>query len=340
MAAGAAGPLTDAQLQAFDRDGFLVLRGAIPPEVVREHLAALEAVAAAAERDAEGGSGDGGAWDGAESGADSRQCTFAFERAKDGGLRRPARMHKAQGIALRLPKVLELVRRPDVALAAAALAGRCAGGADPETSRERHELDVFGTKYFPVKPGSPGSVSWHDDNYYFGTTRSHTISCVFYLRGTENGQGALKVVPGSHRSAEVGYERARHYRTLVEQHGEYIPEEVISSGDLGRGTDGSALPVAILPVPSGSVVMFDANLLHSVQPNLSTDTPSERVACHFIPGDLDTGFRGTSFRRGHFADRHLIVHADGRVATEDDADSAGNGRAEEAAAKRPRNARE
>ncbi|CAK0853992.1 unnamed protein product [Prorocentrum cordatum] len=163
---------------------------------------------------------------------------------------------------------------------------------------------------------------------------------VFYLRGTENGQGALMVVPGSHRSAEVGYERARHYRTLVEQHGEYIPEEVITSGDLGRAPDGSALPVKSLPVPGGSVVLFDANLLHCVQPNLSTDTPSERVACHFIPGDLDTGFRGTSFRRGHFADRHLIVHADGRVATEDDAGFGANGHAEEAAAKRPRTVKE
>ena len=32
---------------------------------------------------------------------------------------------------------------------------------------------------------------------------------------------------------------------------------------------------------------------------------SERVAFHYIPGDLDSDFRGTSFARGKFADRHL-----------------------------------
>ena len=49
----------------------------------------------------------------------------------------------------------------------------------------RLEVDAFGTKYFPVRAGSPGSVGWHDDNYYFGTTRSDTISCVVYLRSSD-----------------------------------------------------------------------------------------------------------------------------------------------------------
>ena len=61
---------------------------------------------------------------------------------------------------------------------------------------------------------------------------------------------------------------------------------------------------------AGTAVLFDANLLHAVHPNrVKGGPPSERVAFHYIPGDLDTGFRGTSFARGQFADRHQDVAA-------------------------------
>ena len=63
-------------------------------------------------------------------------------------------------------------------------------------------------------------------------------------------------------------------------------------------------------VPPGTAVLFDANLLHAVRPNNAPDgQPSERVAFHFIPGSHGSEFRGTSFARGDFADRHLVSAA-------------------------------
>ena len=105
------------------------------------------------------------------------------------------------------------------------------------------DLDVFGTKYFPVHAGTIGSVGWHDDNYYFGTTRSRTISCAVYLSGTEAGRGNLQVVKGSHLDVEVGEQRSAHYCPSVEQNGEFIPDGVVCSSKL-TGKKREALEVA------------------------------------------------------------------------------------------------
>ena len=91
------------------------------------------------------------------------------------------------------------------------------------------------------------------------------------------------------------------------QHGEYIPEEIITS-DLAIGKDGFQRAPRDVPVAASSAVLFDANLLHSVHPNLSQPA-SERIAFHYIPGQLDSGFRGTSFARRKFADRHLAIES-------------------------------
>eukprot|EP01062_Namystynia_karyoxenos_P071273 TRINITY_DN6671_c0_g1_i2.p2 TRINITY_DN6671_c0_g1~~TRINITY_DN6671_c0_g1_i2.p2 ORF type:complete len:344 (+),score=128.74 TRINITY_DN6671_c0_g1_i2:85-1032(+) len=299
--------LSAEQVSKFERDGFLVLPSVLPPEQLGALLSELHSIKSDVEQKEEQAAD--GAWDERGSGADAARCTFALTRDAQGRLLRPARMHKAQGIALRSRRVLELLRSPGLALPAAALVRRGLGDPGAGTPRERLEVDAFGTKFFPVERGSPGSVSWHDDNYYFGTVRSHTVSCAVYLRSIDAASGCLRVVPGSHRDAAVGSERAQHYLPSPQQHGEYIPDEAVVSGPLSRGPSGEPRSPVDVAVPAGSAVLFDANLLHCAHPN-TRETPSERVAFHYIPGDLDSGFRGTSFARGRFADRHLAVCSD------------------------------
>lgn len=305
--------LTPGQLEAFDRDGFIVLHEAVPPAMVNNLLDSLHHIQADAE--AAGDATSEGAWDESASGADEKICTVAFSRDSQGATLRPPRVHKVQGIALNSTAVLNLLRHPPIAIAASVLVRRGLL-ADGTSGRERLEVDAFGTKYFPVRSGSPGSVGWHDDNYYFGTTRSNTISCVVYLRRVDTRSGCLRVLPGSHRDAAVGSERSRLYQSVPQQHGEYVPEKFIT-GELAIGDDGVRRAPADVRLAAGSVVLFDANLLHAVHPNRLVhdggQPASERVAFHFVPGDLDTGFRGTSFARSKFADRHLAVQADGSI---------------------------
>ena len=292
-------------LADFNRDGFVVLDRVVPPTLLEALLAELNAIKAAAEAEASS-SAESGGWDAKSSGAAQDACTFAFARDKDGALSQPVRLHKAQGVALRSERVQELLRLPELVKTAADLVhSGIALGVDAPP--ERREVDVFGTKFFPVEAGSVGSVSWHDDNYYFGTERSHTVSCAVYLRDIDARSACLRVVPGSHRDATVGSSRAHLYTPSPQQHGEYIDESIIATGELARDASGAARAAVDVPVAAGTAVLFDANLLHAVHPNsVVGGPPSERVAFHYIPGDLDTGFRGTSFARGRFADRHRV----------------------------------
>ena len=45
-------------------------------------------------------------------------------------------------------------------------------------------VDVFGTKFFPMRPGGV-SVDWHQDCHYFGTASERIISCGVYLEDTD-----------------------------------------------------------------------------------------------------------------------------------------------------------
>lgn len=267
----------------FAIDGYVLIEDAIAESDLESLKRELEQVVATACAEA---TADGGAWDSAASGADSSQCTYAFERDGSGALSLPRRVHKAQGVALAAPGVKRALASPRLAAAAARLCGTKA-------------VDAFGTKYFPVRAKSIGSVGWHDDNYYFGTTSSQTISCVVYLVDNSAEKACLRVLPGSHRDAAVGYERAALYVPSLEQHGEYVPESVIAADER---------TVVDVPVRAGTAVLFDANLFHAVHPN-SSDADSPRVAWHYIPSVATMAFRGTDFSRGKFADRHEALSA-------------------------------
>ena len=203
----------------FAGDGFVVLESVVPPRMLRRLFRQLHAVAREAEAEV---IADSGSWDTNKSGASADACDCTLLRDAAGKALLPRRLFKAQGIALRCPEVLELLRLPAIAQTARELA-------DLSPS---DDLDVFGTKYFPVHAGTIGSVGWHDDNYYFGTTRSRTISCAVYLSGTEARRGNLRVVKGSHCDTEVGEQRAAHYRPSIEQNGEFIPDGVVCSAKL------------------------------------------------------------------------------------------------------------
>ena len=184
--------LSAERLADFERDGFVV----IPSLLSARDLRALrrELTGLARESESKGQQHLSSVVPAAD------RCAYQFEQDRSGRIIKPYRLHKAQGVALDNRAVLSLLRMETLAHVAMQLSGI-----------ENGELDAFGTKFFPVRAGSGGSVGWHDDNYYFGTTRSRTISCVVYLRDTSVKRGALRVYPGSHRDAQA-HSRPAHSR--------------------------------------------------------------------------------------------------------------------------------
>lgn len=188
-AASADGPLGVEQREAFERDGFIVLSGLLPGSELRPLRRELRGLTQQLENE------PGTATTSTVPPSDRAACQF--EKDSAGVELVPRRLFKLQGAALSRSRdsILALVRNKGLARTALQLA------------RVRTEIDAFGTKFFPVPPGCVGSVGWHDDNYYFGTCRSRTISCVCYLRDTAPENGCLRVVPGSHHAKVVGPDR-------------------------------------------------------------------------------------------------------------------------------------
>ena len=177
-------------------------------------------------------------------------------------------LHKVQGVCVVEPRILQLASEPAILDRVEALVGP--------------NIDLFGTKFFPKLPGGGSSVHWHQDNFYFGTISDHILSCATYLEDSDEGNGCLQVVPGSHRSGEI----AEHERRL-NAHGSWTRVD-------------KAKAVSVV-VPAGSFVVFSANLLHGALDNVS-DRSRYSTAWHYVPA----GFVSDKFVKGEYEDRHTV----------------------------------
>ena len=101
----------------------------------------------------------------------------------------PGRLHKLQGVGVVDERVLELAREPEILDRVESLMGP--------------NMDVFGTKFYPMLVHGATSTGWHQDNHYFGTNSERVVSCAIYLEATDRENGCLQVVPGSHRTGDL-----------------------------------------------------------------------------------------------------------------------------------------
>ena len=195
----------------------------------------------------------------------------AFSLAPDGaGLPIPGRLHKVQGVCVEDNRILDLAKEREVLDRVETLIGP--------------NIDMFGSKFFPMMTAGATSTGWHQDNHYFGTNTNRVVSCAIYLEETDRDNGCLMVMPGSHRT------------------GELFPHE--SGGGVyahGQWADVDESKAVDVVCPPGTVVLFSANLLHGARANTSGRS-SFRTAWHYIPGDLQLEM----FPRGGYKDRHIV----------------------------------
>lgn len=96
-----------------------------------------------------------------------------------------------------------------------------------------------------------------DGNYYVGNTPWHPdglsrkrrhLKIAFYLDPLDGANGALRVVPGSHR--------------LDDRYGADVQEKVMQC-EVRWGLSGAEVPAQVLDVVPGDILAFDHNTLHS-----------------------------------------------------------------------------
>lgn len=243
--------LTEDAVRQYREEGYLVLPALLPEEKRRKYRAIFDELVARSREMTT--SGDG------------------FNLAPDAEGRPIAgRLHKIQGVCVVDERVLEMAREPEILDRVESLLGP--------------NIDVFGTKFYPMNAAGATSTGWHQDNHYFGTDSERVVSCAIYLDETGIDNGCLRVVPRSHRP-----------RVLV--------AHTAGTGRMAHGSwtevkDSEAVDVVC---PPGTAVFFSANLLHGARPNTS-GRPSYRTAWHYIPGDLNLEM----FPRGGYRDRHTV----------------------------------
>lgn len=243
--------LTRDEVERYREEGYLILPAILPQEKCRQYRAVFDDLVAR--------------------GREMTASADGFNLAPDAEGRPIAgRLHKVQGVALVDERVLGLAGEPEILDGVESLLGP--------------DIDVFGTKFYPMNIPGATSTGWHQDNHYFGTDSERVVSCAIYLDETDRENGCLRVVPKSHRA-----------RVLV--------SHAAGVGEMAHGawTDVDEDAAVDVVCPPGTVVFFSANLLHGARPNTS-GRPSYRTAWHYIPGDLHLEM----FPRGVYRDRHIV----------------------------------
>lgn len=241
--------LTPEEVRRYHDEGYLLFEGLIAGDKLKKYVQLFDELVAESRNRSPG---DG----------------WTYELDAQGTLRPEKILHKIQGVCWAEPRVLELAKEPEIV-------GRVASLIGPE-------LDIFGTKFFPMLPHGGTSTKWHQDNFYFNSESNRIVTCGIYLQDTDRENGCLKIIPRSHQRG-----RFEHVRDV---------------GTYGSWVEADESDAVHLEIPGGTVVLFSANLLHGANPQRSNRSRYS-TAWHYLPGDMSL----PPFNRGEYPDRHIIA---------------------------------
>ncbi|MBV7335018.1 phytanoyl-CoA dioxygenase family protein [Chloroflexi bacterium TSY] len=162
--------LTSAEIQAFQKEGYLIFPGLIRGEKLAHYKQVLDTLV---------------------------ERTRSLSESQDGFNLQPdhegnpilGRLFKVQGVCVVEPRLLALAREPQIIARVASLIGP--------------QLHMFGSKFFPMLPRGGTSTGWHQDNHYFGTVSDRVVSCGIYLEESDESNGCLRLIPRSHLAGQI-----------------------------------------------------------------------------------------------------------------------------------------
>ena len=117
--------------------------------------------------------------------------------------------------------------------------------------------------------GNTQSFGWHQDNGYGELDPYNSISCLTTLDDTDEDNGCLWVVPGSHQQGQVNY-----VHTLDDKASQV-------SIDMQVNTD-QAIPI---PLKAGHCLILDCHLLHMSQGNTTMERDRRILFTRYADAD-------------------------------------------------------
>ena len=142
------------------------------------------------------------------------------------------------------------------------------------------------TLYFPKPPGGRG-MALHTDRAYLPVEPAEVVGCFIAVDDTDQDNGALEVVRGSHRLPLPE-------RRTISSRDPIFPEEFAQPPETER---------VLVPMRSGDVLLFHGDTLHSSAPNRTADRWRRAFICHYVSAavrlvsvHLNPAFRSTGER--------------------------------------------
>jgi len=138
-------------------------------------------------------------------------------------------------------------------------------------------LICWGTHYFSKMPGDGKRVSWHQDASYWPLTPSKTVTVWLAIDDADEDNGAMRVIPGSHRFGQLPFEPSTADENNVLYQTVPAPE---AYGDK---------PVSLV-LRAGQMSLHSDLLLHGSEPNRSNRRRCG-LTMRFVPPDV-RAFKG------------------------------------------------
>jgi len=139
--------------------------------------------------------------------------------------------------------------------------------------------------------------TWHVED---GMPRMRALSCSIALEDNHANNGPLMVIPGSHRTfvSCVGETPDNHYKDSLRRQEYGVPDQESLKWLAERG--GITAPVG----KAGSVLLFDCNLMHGSNSNITPDPRSNVfIVYNSVDNKLQAPYSGQSPRPGFIASR-------------------------------------
>lgn len=130
-------------------------------------------------------------------------------------------------------------------------------------------LDVYISKFFPMKPNGGISTFMHQDNYYFNGNPSHMVSCAVYLEDTYKENGCLRIAKDSHLNGIVEHNVESEYNDGTK----WVGDDILSKYE-----------IIDLELPAPYSVFFDINSIHGCYTN-NSDKTRFSLAWEYVPFD-------------------------------------------------------
>jgi len=154
------------------------------------------------------------------------------------------------------------------------------------------DLLIDGTLVFYKPPHDSSYVSWHQDSVYSGWHLTPSTSAWIALTPSHQGNGCMRVIPGSHKQGLLNHVNVRDDSNLVRR-GERV--EMVD--------ESQAVDVVLQP---GDISMHHSTIVHGSNPNTS-DEPRIGFIVRFVTNKIANRERPLLRVRGEADCSHLSL---------------------------------